>query len=290
MRALQPAEILHAWEVGSRQIPQERALTLLGMGWPECPRDQLATLSIGVRDAHLFELRRHTFGDSVQAFAECPRCAERLELHFAASELCQTLAIGPEGASGAAFPRSQPATVGGEMEGTPNRGTGTTAERNPALAEHVSDRPAAAFCVEAGGFVVRFRLPTSADLTSSIATAGPGTAHRELLQRCVLDASRDGGAVPASELPPEVCDAIQRRMAEADPAAEVALALRCPACAHSWSALLDIAAFFWTELAAAARRLLREVDALARAYGWCEGDILALSATRRQAYLELLGV
>jgi hypothetical protein len=31
------------------------------------------------------------------------------------------------------------------------------------------------------------------------------------------------------------------------------------------------------------------VDALARAYGWRESDILALSAPRRRAYLELTG-
>jgi hypothetical protein len=30
-----------------------------------------------------------------------------------------------------------------------------------------------------------------------------------------------------------------------------------------------------------------EVDALARAYGWREADILALSPARRAAYLEL---
>jgi hypothetical protein len=37
-----------------------------------------------------------------------------------------------------------------------------------------------------------------------------------------------------------------------------------------------------------ARRLLREVDALARVYGWSEAAILALPATRRQAYLEIV--
>jgi len=46
--------------------------------------------------------------------------------------------------------------------------------------------------------------------------------------------------------------------------------------------------FFWAELAAEAKRLLREVDALARAYGWREADILALSSQRRHAYLELV--
>jgi hypothetical protein len=69
----------------------------------------------------------------------------------------------------------------------------------------------------------------------------------------------------------------------------VLLGLHCPLCSHSWQALFDIASFFWTEISAHARRLLREVDALARAYGWSEAEILGLSASRRQAYLELIG-
>ena len=43
------------------------------------------------------------------------------------------------------------------------------------------------------------------------------------------------------------------------------------------------------ELATQAKRLLREVHFLARAYGWREADILAMSARRRQAYLEMVG-
>ena len=36
-----------------------------------------------------------------------------------------------------------------------------------------------------------------------------------------------------------------------------------------------------------ARRTLRDVHVLARAYGWREADVLALSPTRRQIYVEL---
>ena len=49
-------------------------------------------------------------------------------------------------------------------------------------------------------------------------------------------------------------------------------------------------ALLWSEIHAWARQLLRDVHALARAYGWREADILALSPTRRGIYLELLGV
>jgi len=77
-------------------------------------------------------------------------------------------------------------------------------------------------------------------------------------------------------------------MLEADPRAEITIRLTCPACSHEWDLLFDIADFFWTEIAAKGHRLLREIDVLARAYGWTEREILSLSAQRRQTYLELL--
>ena len=52
--------------------------------------------------------------------------------------------------------------------------------------------------------------------------------------------------------------------------------------------LFDIGAFLWSEIEACASRLLAEVDALARAYGWRERDILAMSGIRRAAYLDMV--
>ena len=66
------------------------------------------------------------------------------------------------------------------------------------------------------------------------------------------------------------------------------LALACPACGHRWQSVFDIAAFLWREIDAWAQRTLRDVHALARGYGWHESDILALTATRRQIYLEMI--
>ena len=42
-------------------------------------------------------------------------------------------------------------------------------------------------------------------------------------------------------------------------------------------------------IAGRALRLLGHVHALARAYGWREADILAMSPARRQVYLDLAG-
>ena len=69
-------------------------------------------------------------------------------------------------------------------------------------------------------------------------------------------------------------------MLEADPQAEIILVFSCPGCARRWEMLFDIAHFFWNEIAAEARRLLREIDALARAYGWTSARF---SISRRAA-------
>jgi len=135
---------------------------------------------------------------------------------------------------------------------------------------------------------VEFRLPTSLDLTSLDPAADIETNRQRLLQRCVTAAQRGDMEVATTELPMEVAAVIAQRMAEADPQADVQLALTCPKCQHAWQSTLDIVSYFWTEIDAWASRLLREVHALASAYGWREAEVLALSPCRRQAYLELI--
>jgi hypothetical protein len=135
---------------------------------------------------------------------------------------------------------------------------------------------------------LRFRLPNSWDLGAVASCQDLAAARSLLVQRCVLEARRDGSSIPASELPAEVISGLAHRMAEFDPQAEVLLDLRCPACDHRWQELFDIVAFFWFELVAQAERLLNEVHTLARAYGWREVDILRMSDRRRQFYLEMV--
>jgi hypothetical protein len=129
---------------------------------------------------------------------------------------------------------------------------------------------------------VRFRLPDSADLAAVAGDPDRETARRHLLERCLLGSRPDDWSE-------DVLAGVARRMAEADPQADVRLALTCPACGHAWEALFDVAAFLWAEVDAWARRLLREVHTLASAYGWSEADILALSPRRRQFYLDMVG-
>jgi hypothetical protein len=133
--------------------------------------------------------------------------------------------------------------------------------------------------LDVGGSVVRLRLPTAGDLVAVAAAAGVEAGRRVLLERVVV-----GG-----ELDPGLEDAVVERLAEADPGASTELALECPGCGATWSAPFDIVSFLWAELDAFARRLVGDVHALASAYGWTEGDVLALGPARRKAYLEYVG-
>jgi hypothetical protein len=135
---------------------------------------------------------------------------------------------------------------------------------------------------------VEFRLPNGLDLASLDPEASLQANRQSLLQRCVITARRAGREIEAAQLPAEVAAALARRMAEADPQADVLLALTCPQCRHAWQAPFDIVSYLWAEINAWAARLLREVNWLASAYGWSESEVIALSPWRRQAYLELI--
>jgi hypothetical protein len=147
----------------------------------------------------------------------------------------------------------------------------------------------AEFSVEREGFEAHFRLPNSGDLIAVASCGDEETARRSLLERCVTNASHEGAQVSPEELPHAVVEAVEARMADADPQADVRLALDCPACGNRFLATFDVVAYFWSEINAWAYRLLGEVHSLASAYGWREEDILAMSPWRRHVYLEMVG-
>jgi hypothetical protein len=70
--------------------------------------------------------------------------------------------------------------------------------------------------------------------------------------------------------------------------AEIQLAVQCASCGERSQVDLDIAAFLGGETSRAARRLFKEIHRLAAAYGWSEQSILAMSDTRRRAYMAIL--
>jgi hypothetical protein len=250
---------VRVWEQGESQSPLDRALTLLAAAWPERTREELASLSIAERDAMLWSLRELTFGPQLNGFTECPQCRQRLE--FTLDNVLGAQASPPACFRNETFIEAQQA--------------GT-----PALPGEYE--------LEAEGLTMRFRLPNSHDLAMVATCEDPEAARDLLARRCVLEVSRDDATISSDDLTAEMIARLTDRMAECAPQAEALMDFNCPACGHCWQGLFDIVMFFWTELAAQAKRLLREVDALARAYGWREAEILALSPRRRQAYLEMV--
>ena len=250
MHSLSALEILRTWEIGSGQHPVDRALIILAAAFPELPRDVLVSLSVGQRDARLLDVRKWTFGSHLASFNECEKCQERLEFEFDVDDI--RVAPGSE----------------------------------------CMDKEHKVMC---GGYELHFRLPTSLDLAAIAVCSDVPAARNLLVRRCVLRVIQDGAEVEAGNadecvtaLPETVIAALAAQIAACDPQAEVVIDLTCPACGHRWPVMFDIVLFLWTEISAQARRLLREVHTLAWAYGWRESDILSLSTTRRQFYLEMV--
>lgn len=150
-------------------------------------------------------------------------------------------------------------------------------------AEHGDARP----MVEAGDYTVAFRPPTSRDLAAIATLLDATVARQALVARCCVEVTRGGVLAAPDDLPDSMVTMVAEGMALADPQADVRLDVTCPACGHAWQALFDITTVLWREVHAWAVRTLRDVDTLARAYGWHESDVLALSPTRREIYLEL---
>jgi len=143
------------------------------------------------------------------------------------------------------------------------------------------------FVIQVGPVRVTFRLPTAGDVLALEGFALE-EARQRLLEACLIEARHKDGPVPASALSEAVVAAVVAEMAVHDPQAEILLGLACPSCSHTWTALFDVVGFMWKELEAWGHRLLREVHALGRAYGWAEREILAMPAARRRRYLEML--
>lgn len=138
------------------------------------------------------------------------------------------------------------------------------------------------------GFDLQFRLPTASDLAALGAEEDAERGARRLLERCVSCCRRDGTDVPLDDVPAVVLAALSGHMEALDPGASLTFDVSCPTCATRWDAPFDPAQALWALVQAAAERVLLDIDALARAYGWTEPEVLALSPTRRAAYLQLV--
>jgi hypothetical protein len=262
MRPLSSTELLNAWEAALPLTPARRALMLLAAASPETPVNELALLPIGERDARLMTLREWTFGARVQSMTTCANCGERLEMEFDLNDL----------------------RIGAHRHAPRPRDDHDLREEW----QNGRESPVGNLVLKQAGFTVRFRLPNSFDLLALENGEATLDGRQRLLERCLLAVERRGKALSIEQLPQNVVAAVTDRMAKADPQADVVLALACQVCGRDWNAPFDIVSFFWTEIHAWALRALHEVHLLASAYGWREGDILALSPWRRRIYLEMV--
>lgn len=242
--------LLRVWEDHQRAHPVQRALAALCAASPELDPGAWAAASIGERDGGLLVLHESLFGSELCTTAACPQCGERLESDFSARDI-----------------RSHPDALPG---------------------------PQRSLRVQQAGYDIEYRLPTSDDLLQLAGAGEPETGaesdpERELLRRCVSRALLADSVLDPASLPDDVVAGIAADMARHDPDADVRIALECPACGTAWQMRFDIVSYFWGELDDWAQRLLADVHALASAYGWSEPAILALSPTRRQIYLDMVG-
>ena len=130
-----------------------------------------------------------------------------------------------------------------------------------------------------------FRLPDSRDLAAISGNRTLEDARKQLINRCLIKAVQEGIEISAGDFPETIIAALADTITEYDPQSELLLSLSCPDCDRAWSAMFDIVSFLWSEISTQAQHLLSEVDLLARAYGWQEETILAMSPKRRQYYL-----
>jgi hypothetical protein len=261
MRPLSVPELLAVWERGLTALPFERALTILSAASPESSPAALARLSIGRRDANLLQLREWAFGSELAILAACPSCRQTLELTIPVPALRVSLVptLDPE----LDPTRALTAESSSDLEGS------------LMLKDKLLD------------YEVRYRSPNTEDIAGCTGL-DIAASRRKLLACCVTDARCQGRSVSAEELPDDVARKVVEQIAAIDPQADTRLDLTCPECHGCWKEVFDIVSFFWAEIDAWARRVLREVNVLARAYGWRESDILALSPVRRQIYLSMV--
>lgn len=270
MRALTTGELLQFWENGLRLDPVDRALSLLAVACPETPTEALAKLPLGQRDSRLLTLREWTFGQRMESIVSCPQCSQRVELNFDVADV----------RSGSNVPLEE--TIVLHME----------------------------------GYELNIRVPNSEDVAALKTDPVVEQKRRTLFRRCLVKASGNGqpelqdqtreergshavlgsskaaiAETPRNALPAfseRTLNYVAARLAEADPQADVQLNVCCPFCGKTWDVAFDITSFFWNEIEAWACRVLQEVHMLAGAYGWTEREVLGLSPTRRQMYLEMV--
>jgi hypothetical protein len=240
-------------------LPIQRATLLLSrcvvqLGQAEkVEQDEVCDLSMGDREALLLHIRRLTFGERMPCVLRCAACDAPMDLDLDVSSL---------------------------LVSTEN-----------AAPRHYQEM----FSCGDPRLRVSFHVPTGTDVEAAI-QSGNGKddkAGLELLARCIELVEREDGieeftAIQDHEWPSQLVEQLSRRLAKADPQAEIQLQLTCPACECEFSSFFDVTGYMVRELEARERQLYQDVHQLASAYHWSESEILHMSSRKRKLYLEML--
>ena len=158
------------------------------------------------------------------------------------------------------------------------------------LTAYEEPEPGADQSIEMQGYRILLRPLQGRDLSEAARCSDLEAAEHLLVSRAIASATSPEGEVSPDELPAALRQEVKEKLSERESATDVSLDVACYECGERWAPVLDIGAYLWAELETEARRLLLHVAALARRYGWAEGDILAMSPARRRAYLNLEGL
>jgi hypothetical protein len=126
------------------------------------------------------------------------------------------------------------------------------------------------------------RSPTTRDL---VEISGASSPAAELLERCVRD--RDGRPCSIDTLTDQDREVVETSAEQLTGLAALVVRTRCSACDAQIDVPVDAVSLWWEQVCAAAGALMSETARLARAFGWSEADIVAMTPLRRQAYLAL---
>ena len=87
---------------------------------------------------------------------------------------------------------------------------------------------------------------------------------------------------------PEAVDQVSASLLAIDPLMNIHLDLNCSGCGEHWSAPFETISYLWAEIERWGEHMLQTIHLMADAYGWSEQDVLAMSAWRRQRYVEMI--
>ncbi len=249
MELLAGAALLQAWEEGAGLLDGPRTEVLLNAAYGPA-KPPWCDQPLGWRDAALLRLYRAGRSGALETITDCPACGTVLEF---APNLTKMLAV------------------------------------------YCGERPDLEwFTVNALGGAVEARNPNVTDLAAASAGRDLEEARAILIDRCVRPVPSSAAfgrsrfkSELSSEADEETILTVASALDDRDPLADVSVDIGCVECGHRWSTRLEVLPVVWAQVSARARELIRDIDVLARRYGWSQDQILALGSHRRQTFLEL---